>query len=222
MDRRYLAATLAIVGTFLVLSHGFRSLEQVVMAHAQRMNAHAMDKWRPGATHLRSNFPEEAQLLAEMNVPMVKMRADLAARKNAALRAREDAMREAERTRHEAAKIREQITCRDNSAPMSFRYTPSPDFEKTVRMETAMVAKQLAKQNLKMQIAMSKLHASAVQVADVEPQVSVVTSVDTDDDAPEALPQPESDDSTPGRPCPRSHKTTHIVVRDRERAHAGQ
>jgi hypothetical protein len=89
-------------------------------------------------------------------------------------------------------------------------------------METAMVAKQLAKQNLKMQVAMSRLHASAVQIANVEPQVSVVTSVDTDEDAPEALPQPESDDSASGRPCPRTRKTTHVVVRDRERAHAGQ
>ena len=60
MDRRYLAATLAIVGTFLVISHGFRSLEQVVMAHAQRMNAHAIDKWHPGATHLRTKFPRRS------------------------------------------------------------------------------------------------------------------------------------------------------------------
>ena len=87
---------------------------------------------------------------------MVRMRADLAAQQNAARRAHEAAMREVERSRREAARMREQITCNNNSAPMSFRFTPSPDFEKTVRMETAMVARQLAKQNLKVQIAMSK------------------------------------------------------------------
>src|ERR1017187_10908633 len=89
MERRYLVAALAIIATFAVFSHGFRTLEQVSLLYGHhaamdlkaKCNAEAsatsrfMGKVR---THLRPGYPEEAQLLAEMNLPIAMAQAKVA------------------------------------------------------------------------------------------------------------------------------------------------
>lgn len=209
MERRYLAATLAIVATFMVLSHGFRSLEQIVLLHAQRVREAHQRLQR------RSGFPEEAQLLAEMNVPLARAQAQLAAqaaaRELASARQTQDtARREAERARGEAMKMRDQMACRAATLPMSFNLAVPADLDRTIRVQTAMLTRKLIRQNLKLQIAAAKAQAVSVDLGNMEPVVSVTES-DSDDEAPAAMPQSESDDSTSGRPCPHpAHKSVHV------------
>ena len=122
MERRYLVAALAIIATFAVFSHGFRTLEHVSLLYghhaAAKCNAEAsatsrfMGKMR---SHLRPGYPEEAQLLAEMNLPIAMAQAKVAeevARQNmaAARCARETALREAQRARREVERAQREAT----------------------------------------------------------------------------------------------------------------
>ena len=122
MERRYLVAALAIIATFAVFSHGFRTLEHVSLLYghhaAAKCNAEAsatsrfMGKMR---SHLRPGYPEEAQLLAEMNLPIAMAQAKVAeevARQNmaAAHCARETALREAQRARREVERAQREAT----------------------------------------------------------------------------------------------------------------
>lgn len=132
MERRYLVATLAIIATFAVLSHGFRTLEHVSLLYGQHVGADVKAKCNADAsaasrfigkvrTHLRPGYPEEAQLLAEMNLPIAMAQAKVAeevARQNmaAARCARETAKREAERVRREATRMRERMAHSNASA----------------------------------------------------------------------------------------------------------
>ena len=81
MERRYLVAALAIIATFAGFSHGFRCLQHLSLLHAEHLDAMAKVKADAGSaaramakirTHLRPGYPEEAQLLAEMNVPIAR------------------------------------------------------------------------------------------------------------------------------------------------------
>ncbi len=125
MERRYLVATLAIIATFAVFSHGFRTLEHVSLLYRQHVGADLKAKCNADAsaasrfvgkvrTHLRPGYPEEAQMLAEMNLPIAMAQAKAAeemARQNmaAARCARETALREAQRARREATRMRERM-----------------------------------------------------------------------------------------------------------------
>src|ERR1039458_2601090 len=135
MERRYLVAALAIIATFAVLSHGFRTLEQVSLLYghhaAAKCNAEAsaasrfMGKVR---SHLRPGYPEEAQMLAEMNLPIAMAQAKVAeevARQNMAgarcarepaLREARPARRDAERLQREAMRMRERMAHSNASA----------------------------------------------------------------------------------------------------------
>jgi hypothetical protein len=122
MERRYLVAALAIIATFAVFSHGFRTLEHVSLLYGHHAGAKCnsdvsavsrfIGKVR---THLRPGYPEEAQLLAEMNLPIARAQAKVAeevARQNmaAAQCARATALREAQRARREAERARREAT----------------------------------------------------------------------------------------------------------------
>ncbi len=121
MERRYLVAALAIIATFAVFSHGFRTLEHVSLLYGHhagaKCNADASAASRfigKVRTHLRPGYPEEAQLLAEMNLPITRAQAKVAeevARQNiaAAQCARATALREAERAQREATRMRERM-----------------------------------------------------------------------------------------------------------------
>jgi hypothetical protein len=133
MERRYLVAALAIIATFAVFSHGFRTLEHVSLLYGQHAGADLRAKCNADAsaasrfmgkvrTHLRPGYPEEAQMLAEMNLPIAMAQAKVAeevARQNmaAARCARETALREAQRARREAERPqREAMRMRERMA----------------------------------------------------------------------------------------------------------
>src|ERR1035438_5650479 len=91
MERRYLVAALAIIATFAVFSRGFRTLEHVSLSYGQHVGATAKSKCDGDVsaasrfmgkvrTHLRPGYPEEAQLLAEMNLPIAMAQAKVAER----------------------------------------------------------------------------------------------------------------------------------------------
>jgi hypothetical protein len=120
MERRYLVAALAIIAPFAVFSHGFRTLEHVSLLYGHhagaKCNADASAASRfIGKVRLRPGYPEEAQLLAEMNLPIAKAQAKVAeevARQNmaAARCARATALREAQRARREAERAQREAT----------------------------------------------------------------------------------------------------------------
>jgi hypothetical protein len=122
MERRYLVAALAIIATFAVFSHGFRTLEHVSLLYGHhagaKCNADASAASRfigKVRTHLRPGSAEEAQILAEMNLPIAMAQAKVAeevARQNmaAARCARATALREAERARREAERAQREAT----------------------------------------------------------------------------------------------------------------
>ena len=133
MERRYLVAALAVIATFAVFSHGFRTLEHVSLLYGQQVGADLKAKCNADAsaasrfmgkvrTHLRPGYPEEAQILAEMNLPIAMAQAKVAeemARQNmaAARCARETALREAQRARREAERAqREAMRMRERMA----------------------------------------------------------------------------------------------------------
>jgi hypothetical protein len=171
MDRRYLVAALAIIATFAVFSRGLRSLERVSLSYGQHVslsngqhseaNAHAKCNADAAAsrligkvrTHLRPAYPEEAQLLAEMNLPIVMAQAKVAqqlVRQNmaAAECARATALREAERAQREALRMRQRMARTNaNSSPLPIAWTVSAaDVDRQVRAKTAALAERIAAQ----------------------------------------------------------------------------
>jgi hypothetical protein len=87
MERRYLMAALAIIATFAVFSHGFRTLEHVSLLYGQRVGADLRAKCNAdasaasrfmGKVRLRPRYAEEAQMLAEMNLPIAMAQAKVA------------------------------------------------------------------------------------------------------------------------------------------------
>ncbi len=146
MDRKYLVAALAIVATFAVFSHGLRNGRLVQLACREygaiaghctgsSLTSRVIGQMR---SRLRPGHPEEAQMLAELNLPMVTAQAkavvDVAKQEvqaakleiEAAKCARETAVREAERARREARMAtREEIKAR-KSAAMAVAYSSQP------------------------------------------------------------------------------------------------
>ncbi|MFI5115425.1 MAG: hypothetical protein ACHP8B_01880 [Terriglobales bacterium] len=130
MERRYLVAALAIIATFAVFSRGFRTLEHVSLLYGHHAATDLQAKCNSEATaasrfmgkvRLRPGYPEEAQLLAEMNLPIAMAQAKVAeevARQNmaAARCARATAKREAERAQREATRMRERMAHNNASA----------------------------------------------------------------------------------------------------------
>src|SRR5208337_2179608 len=170
MERRYLVATLAIIATFTVFSRGFRSLQHVSLLHAQQLGAIAGEKcnsdlsafsqWAARARErLRPGRAEEAQMLAELNIPIVAMQArvaEQAARQSlAATRcAREMAMREAERARREAMRTRARMA--RGSSPISFAPGLPDNFGQRMQFQTAALADRLAARGVSLQLAADK------------------------------------------------------------------
>jgi hypothetical protein len=185
MERRYLVAALAIVATFAVFSRGFRSLEQLATQRAEHRGAmakascganaaaRAMAKLR---THLRPAYPEEAQLLAEMNVPFagLEQRSQEMARQNLAASqcAREQLKRDTERLRRESARMRENMAHSAASvrlAPMALRVELPSDLEQRIEIRNEALAGRVAAANVKMQIAAARLQDPSVWIASSAP-----------------------------------------------------
>ena len=131
MDRKYLAATLAIVATFAVMSRGLRSGKVTTLAcrgygalieHFHEKSSRVITRVR---VPLRPSHPEEAQMLAEMNLPLVRERAKVAAlvaRQNveAAKCDREQALRQAAQARREAQRAQQEAMRARHEAAVSF------------------------------------------------------------------------------------------------------
>ena len=177
MERRYLVAALAIIATFAVFSRGLRTLERVSLSYGQHVgvqcNADAAAASRligKVRTHLRPGYPEEAQLLAEMNLPIVMARAQVAeqiARQHmaAAQCARAMAQRQAERAQREATRMRERMARTDGSAsamPIAWRVN-AVDVDQRVRAETTALAERIAAQSV--QKVADQMREASVQIS---------------------------------------------------------
>jgi len=181
MERRYLVAALAMIVTFAGLSHGFRSLQQFSQQRRQQgqsmsgpqcsalpsIVSRVLAKVKAG---LHQSDPEEAQVLAEMNLPMAALQAkaaEEAAKQSqaAAEAARETAMREAERAHHEALRMREEIVRQNHMATMvSIQVPDYAALNRRIQVQTAAMAQRVAAQSARIQIAAAKWQAVSVQM----------------------------------------------------------
>ncbi len=178
MERRYLVAALAIIATFAGVSHGFRSLKEISRSGVGRWHTmartgcdanparQAMAKIR---TRLRPDYPEEAQLLAEMNVPFTTMQSKLAqemAKQDIASQcARARAAREAQRETMKAQEKAMRISMDGSLDPISFEVNIPNDLERRIEQQTTAVAARMTAQNLKLQLAADKLQAASMRMA---------------------------------------------------------
>src|SRR5271157_1868508 len=171
MERRYLVATLAIIATFATFSRGFQSLQQLSQLNGQRPST--LSRWVAELrTHLRPAYPEESQLLAEMNLPIAAAQARIAEQaakqaQAAAQCARETAKREAERTQRDATRMREQMAREANiAAPVSIDLKGLDNLDLRMQTKAAALAERIAARNVRMQIAAAKLQAVSMRMQD--------------------------------------------------------
>jgi hypothetical protein len=195
MERRYLVAALAIIATFAVFSHGLRTLERVSLSYGQRLEANAQAKCNADASaaarwigkvrsHLRPGYAEEAQLLAEMDLPIVMAQAKAAeqvAKQNmaAAQCARATALREAERAQRQAMKMREKMahtSVKASAVPIAWEVNTAIDVNQRIQARTAAFAERLAAQSVKLQMAAERAREVSAEIEDSGAQ-------GTDDDA---------------------------------------
>ena len=189
MERRYLVAALAMIFAFAATSHGFRALQQMSVIHLRHSGATAHSTHQPSCaaaralakirTHLRPRYPEEAQLLAEMNVPVAALdtMAGQMARQNTALAQcyRERAMRDAEHAYRDAMRTQQKMTRsagQANLSPMALEINLPADLDQRIN---AALASSMAASNVKLQIAADKLHESSMRINGLDLPVIDVT-----------------------------------------------
>jgi hypothetical protein len=163
MERGYVVAALAMVLTFTGLSRGFRSVEQWSVLHVHHIGAFAKAECPATAarraiakvqTRLRPHYAEEAQLLAEMNVPVsdvqARMAEEMASQEEAVSRcARQRAMQEAARARRDALRMQRDMerTAADvRIEPLSLNVQLPADFEQQIKRSTALATRFAADQ----------------------------------------------------------------------------
>ncbi len=181
MERRYLAATLAIIATFAGFSRGFQSLQQLSLRRAQHGQAvtgpqcsslpSIVSRWIARVkSELRPAYPEEAQLLAEMNLPIAAAQAKVAeqaAKQSQA--AAETAMREAERAQRDAMRMHQQMTRASKSVaatPVAIDLSGLDNMDLRMQMKAAALAERIAARSVRAQIAAAKLQAVSIQMQD--------------------------------------------------------
>jgi len=170
MERRYLVATLAIVATFATFSSGFQSLKHISLLNGQHPSilSRLADKVR---SQLHPAYPEEAQLLAEMNLPLAAAQAQAAEQaakqsEAAAQCARERAMREAERARRDAMRMSAEIA-RETSisvAPVVINLKGLDGLDQRMQARAAALAERVAARNVRLQLAAARVQAVSVQM----------------------------------------------------------
>ncbi len=171
MERRYLVAALAIIATFAGVSRGFRFLEDLPTVH--RGSGHAMARAdcnpSPAARamakiriHPRPASPAEAQMLAELNVPMPDLSAEIAQQKALAQCARAQAKVDAEQTRRDAMRLQKEMShLKLGMNPISIQVNVAPDIQE----RAAEAAAQAAQANMRVQIAANELEESSLRQA---------------------------------------------------------
>ncbi len=184
MERRYLVAALAIVATFTGFSRGFQSLQHLsplqvhhlgvlarVKCEASAAAARAMARVR---TQLHPGYPEEAQLLAEMNAPMPPLEEKIvmpavpsvppapcagAFAERQAQSAHRDSMRMRQHTAHLGSGV----------DPISIRLNLPSDFERRIQARADAMAARMAAQQERMQIAAARMQKSYARMAESMP-----------------------------------------------------
>jgi len=202
MERRYLVAALAMITAFAATSHGFRALQQLSVMHVRHSGAMAHSMHEPSCasralakirTHLRPRYPEEAQLLAEMNVPLAgldTMAARVAgqitqqvteqvteqiAQQNIAQCAREQAMRDADRARRDATRMQQNMTRAAEQVslgPMALEMNMPSDLDQRIN---AALATHMAANNVKLQVLADKLRQSSTRIDNLDIPIVEVT-----------------------------------------------
>ncbi|MGA2905058.1 MAG: hypothetical protein ABSD98_14590 [Candidatus Korobacteraceae bacterium] len=192
MERRYLVAVVVMSATFAATSHGFRALQKISLAHARHSGAMAHSRCDPSAalralaricTRLRPRYPEDAQLLAEMNVPFANMETTMAeqmAQRNSAIAqcAGAQAMWDAERARRDAMRMQEKMTRaveQAGAAPMALEINLPSDLDQRIQTQMAILTARLAANGAKLQIASDKLRESSIQLENLNLPIVEVT-----------------------------------------------
>jgi len=121
-------------------------------------------------SQLHPAYPEEAQLLAELNLPLAAAQAKMAEQaakqsQAAAQCARETAKREAERAQRDATRMREQMAREANmAAPVSIDLKGLDNLDLRMQTKAAALAERIAARNVRMQIAAAKLQAVSMRM----------------------------------------------------------
>ena len=177
MERIYLVTALAIIATFAGFSRGFQSLQRISQQHGQVTSTPQCGALPSIVSRVLARLkndlhptdPEEAQLLAELNLPLAAMQAKVAEQaakqsQAAAEIARETAMRDVERARRDAMKMREEIA-RGNMAvaPISIDLHGLDGLDRRVQIKAAAVAERMAARSMRMQMAAARMQAVSMQ-----------------------------------------------------------
>jgi hypothetical protein len=159
MERKYLVAALAMIATFAGVSRGFQSLQQLSLLgqHGQTLSVplpsivgRVLAKLNNG---LHQTDPEEAQLLAEMNLPIAALQA------KAAEQAAKQSQIAAELARAD------EMARQQNAAPaVSIELPALAGLDHSIQVRTAVMAQRLAARSAKIQIAAAKWQAASLQV----------------------------------------------------------
>ncbi len=178
MERRYLVATLAIIATFAVFSRGFQSLQQLSLRHGQHgqpvsgsqcdmmpsIVSHWIAKFK---SQLHPSYPEDAELLAEMNLPIAAAQAKVAEQAiKQSQAAAETAMRDAERARRDAVRMQERMTRSVETiavTPVTIDMSGLDNLDVRMQARAAALAQRVAIRNVRMQINAAKLQAVSAQ-----------------------------------------------------------
>jgi len=176
MERRYLVAALAMIATFAGVSRGFQSLQQLSLRvhNGQTLSVPLPSIVARVLTRIKTNLhqtdPEEAQLLAEMNLPIAALQAkaaEEAAKQSqaAAEMAQASAMREAERAHRDVQRMREEMARRQKNMTtmVSIEVPDYAALNHRIQVQTTAMAQRLAAQSARMQVAAARWQAASMQ-----------------------------------------------------------
>jgi hypothetical protein len=179
MERGYLVASLALVVTFAGVSRGFRSLENMSFlsfrhsSGAQASSRCPAETLRREAerlrTHLRPHYAEEAQLLAEMNVPIVaeQMRSQESSVPSRAMQKAQRAQREVMQAQRDI----ENSTRNMHIEPLALELNLTPGFNERIQARASAAAARIAARTVRLQIAAEKLRSAEARMYRVDPSV---------------------------------------------------
>ncbi len=188
MERRYLVAALAIIATFAVFSRGFHALQRMSVEPSENYKTMAAARcWANSAAQtvarVRSHFqhgypPEQAQLVAEMNMPgMESTIAEQMARQDTAISrcARERALQQAERARHEAIRMqKDYMRAYAHPAAQAAALAIALPADLDQRVQARIAASQV-----KMELAQEKLENLQIPSMPAIPAIDIDTQVTT-------------------------------------------
>jgi len=177
MESRYLVAALTIIATFTGFSRGFQSLQRISQQHGQVMSGPQCSGEPSIVSRVLSRLknslhqtdPEEAQMLAELNLPLAAMQAKVAEQaakqsQAAAEIARETAMRDAERARRDAMRMHEEMARQKNIVvpAIAIDLRGLNGLDQRIQIKTAALAQRMAARSMRMQ--MAQMQAVSMQL----------------------------------------------------------